>query len=316
VILCVNPNPAIDKTVVVPGFRLNAIHRSASVLALPGGKGCNVARALVTLGESAMVTGWVGGHAGRFIEEGLAAEGIGAAFVHTEAESRTCLSILDSESGGVTEIYERGESITESQVAELLARYRVLLGQVTGVTLSGTLPPGCPPDLYRTLIEVAREQGLPAYLDSSGEALREGLLGRPALVKPNAAEFAEVTGAPSTGPGDMIRAMQEIAARYETTVVVSRGAAGALANDGRTAWEVRAPRVEARSAVGSGDCLLAGLAFGLSRGLPLPDAVRCGVAAGSANTLQTGAGRFVRTDFERLLAETVVTIIHERDAAP
>lgn len=315
-ILCVNPNPAIDKTVVVPRFRLDAIHRPASVLALPGGKGCNVARALVTLGESAMVTGWVGGHAGRFIEEGLAAEGIGAAFVHTEAESRTCLSILDSESGGVTEIYERGASITESQVAELLARYRVLLGQVTGVTLSGTLPPGCPPDLYRTLIEVAREQGLPAYLDSSGEALREGLLGRPALVKPNAAEFAEVTGAPSTGPGDMIRAMQEIAARYETTVVVSRGAAGALATDGRTAWEVRAPRVEARSAVGSGDCLLAGLAFGLSRGLPLPDAVRCGVAAGSANTLQTGAGRFVRTDFERLLAETVVTIIHERDAAP
>jgi len=114
----------------------------------------------------------------------------------------------------------------------------------------------------------------------------------------------------------MIRAMQEIAARYETTVVVSRGAAGALATDGRAAWEVRAPRVEARSAVGSGDCLLAGLAFGLSRGLPLPDAVRCGVAAGSANTLQTGAGRFVRTDFERLLAETVVTIIHERDAAP
>ncbi len=98
-ILCVNPNPAIDKTVVVPGFRLNTIHRPANVLALPGGKGCNVARALVTLGEPAMVTGWVGGHAGRFIEEGLAAEGIGAAFVHTVAESRTCLSILDSESG-------------------------------------------------------------------------------------------------------------------------------------------------------------------------------------------------------------------------
>ncbi len=315
-ILCVNPNPAIDKTVVVSGFQLNAIHRPASVLALPGGKGCNVARALVTLGESAMVTGWVGGHAGRFIEEGLAAEGIGAAFVHTEAESRTCLSIVDNESRGVTEIYERGEPVAESEVAELLAQYCALLGQVTGVTLSGTLPPGCPPDLYRTLIEIAREHGLPAYLDSSGEALREGLLGRPALVKPNAAEFADLAGAQSTGPANMIRAMQEIAARYETTVVVSRGAAGALASDGRAAWEVRAPSIDAGSAVGSGDCLLAGLAFGLSRGLPLPEALRRGVAAGSANTLHTGAGRFTRTDFERLLAESVVTIIHERDAAP
>ncbi len=116
----------------------------------------------MTLGESAVVTGWVGGHAGRFIEEGLAAEGIGAAFVHTEAESRTCLSIVDNESRGVTEIYERGEPVAESEVAELLAQYCVLLGQVTGVTLSGTLPPGCPPGLYRTLIELARVHGKPA----------------------------------------------------------------------------------------------------------------------------------------------------------
>jgi len=316
VILCVNPNPAIDKTVVVRGFRLNAIHRPASVLALPGGKGCNVGRALVTLGESAIVTGWVGGHAGRFIEEGLAAEGIGAAFVHTEAESRTCLSIVDSESGGVTEIYERGEPVAESQVAELLAQYRTLLGHVTGVTLSGTLPPGCPPDLYRTLIEIAREQGKPAYLDSSGEALRLGIPGRPALVKPNAAEFADLTGVSLTRSTDIVSAAREVAVRYETAVVVSRGAAGALATDGRAAWEVRAPRVEVRSAVGSGDCLLAGLAFALSRGLPLPEALRYGVAAGSANTLQTGAGRFARTDFERLLSETMIIAVHERDASP
>ncbi len=308
-ILCVNPNPAIDKTVVVSGFRLNAIHRPTSVLALPGGKGCNVARALVTLGEPAMVTGWVGGHAGRFIEEGLLAEGIGAAFVHTAAESRTCLSIVDNESRGVTEIYERGEPVAESQVTELLAQYRVLLRQVTGVTLSGTLPPGCPPDLYRTLIELARVHGKPAYLDSSGEALRLGLEGRPALVKPNAAEFADLAGAQSTGRADIIRVAREIATRYATIVVVSRGAAGALASDGRAAWEVRAPSIDAGSAVGSGDCLLAGLAFGLSRGLPLPDALRSGVAAGSANTLQTGAGRFARPDFERLLAETVVAAI-------
>jgi 6-phosphofructokinase 2 len=97
--------------------------------------------------------------------------------------------------------------------------------------------------------------------------------------------------------------------RYETTVVISMGAGGALAADGRAAWEVRAPSIDAGSAVGSGDCLLAGLVFGLSRGLPLADALRYGVVAGSANTLQAGAGRFARADFERLLHETAVTAI-------
>ena len=63
-ILCVNPNVAIDKTVVVRSFRLNEIHRPEQVMALPGGKGCNVARALKCLGESPVVAGWVGGVVG------------------------------------------------------------------------------------------------------------------------------------------------------------------------------------------------------------------------------------------------------------
>src|SRR5512138_2802784 len=98
-ILCVNPNAAIDKTIVVNPFRLNEIHRPQRVIAIPGGKGVNVARGLKRLGGSPTVTGWVGGFAGQFIEAGLRAEGIPADFVHTDFESRTCLSIVDEQNG-------------------------------------------------------------------------------------------------------------------------------------------------------------------------------------------------------------------------
>lgn len=301
-ILCVNANAAVDKTVVVPRFRLNAIHRPEQVLALPGGKGCNVARGLLTLGESPVVMGWAGGYAGGFIAAGLAAEGIGAAFVPTPGESRTCLSILDPASGAVTEIYERGEPIPPAQVEELLDLYRATIGRYAAVALSGTLPPGVPTDFYRTLIEIAREHGVRAFLDTSGEPLRQGVLGRPDLVKPNAEEFADLMGQdPPTG-ADRVRAVQDATARYGTTIVLSLGAAGVLAADGNATWEVRAPQVAARSAVGSGDCLLAGIIYGLVHDLPRPDALRYGVAAAAANTLQPGAGRFARADFDRLLA--------------
>src|SRR5829696_4454717 len=103
-ILCVNANAAIDKTVVVSGFGFNEIHRPQSVLALPGGKGANVAKALKVLGEQPLVTGWVGGFNGAFIEAGFQREGIRTGFVHVDAESRTCLSILDPENGTLTEI--------------------------------------------------------------------------------------------------------------------------------------------------------------------------------------------------------------------
>ena len=46
--------------------------------------------------------------------------------------------------------------------------------------------------------------------------------------------------------------------------------------------------------------MLAGLAYGCLHGLSFKDAVVCGVAAGTANTLKIGAGQFNVEDFERL----------------
>jgi fructose-1-phosphate kinase PfkB-like protein len=63
-----------------------------------------------------------------------------------------------------------------------------------------------------------------------------------------------------------------------------------------------APQVAAVSPVGSGDSTFAGIAAGLARGQSLSEATRLGVAAGAANTLRVGAGRFDREQVERLLS--------------
>ena len=85
-ILCLNLNAAIDKTITLNDFQLGMIHRPISVKSLPGGKGCNVARALKLFGEQPVVTGWVGGTAGQFIETELFNEGIPTDFVYTNFE--------------------------------------------------------------------------------------------------------------------------------------------------------------------------------------------------------------------------------------
>jgi len=305
-ILCVNPNAAIDKTVVVPGFRLNEIQRPERVLAIPGGKGCNVARALKRLGESPVVTGWVGGFAGQFIEAGLRAEGIGTAFVQTPFESRTCLSILDPDGPTLTELYEKGDGVPAEQVEAFVQGFGESVGRFAAVTLSGSLPPGPPPDLYARLAVLARAAGVPVMLDSGGEALRLGVEASPFLVKPNEREFAGLIGHEVGGRSALAQAAREIAARHRTRVVVSLGADGALAADGQGAWHVRPPRVRIVSAVGSGDSMLAGIAWALVRGLALPEAVRHGVASGTANTLAVGAGVFTKADFDTVLAAVEV----------
>jgi 1-phosphofructokinase family hexose kinase len=309
VILCVTANAAVDRTLVVPEVRLNEIHRPETVLALPGGKGCNVARALRRLGEAALVTGWVGGFNGKFIEAELQRESIETAFVQTGVESRICTAVVDRSNRTPTEFNERGESIPPEKLDELIEQVRTLLPGSAAVALSGSLPAGVPSDFYSRLIMLAHEAGVPALLDASGDALKQGVTAKPMLIKPNRAEFTDLVGRECGDIAEYAAAATQIARQYETRVILSLGADGALAADGRSVVHALSQPVDVISAVGSGDCLLGGLAAGLTRGLSLVEALRSGVAAGTANTLRLGAGLFEVSDYVRLHAGVTVAPI-------
>lgn len=310
-ILCVNPNAAVDKTLVVERFHLNAIHRPVLELALPGGKGCNVARAAKTLGQQPVVTGWVGGYHGQFVEQGLQDEAILTAFIHTRVETRDCTSILDTDTGSMTEIYERGRPVTAEELAAFYDTFQSWLPRVSMVAFSGSLPPGVPDDFYARLIDLARAAGVTTLLDSSGEPLRQGLeTGCPDLVKCNRAELAGITGQPLDHLADLRQVMRDLSSRLGTKLVITLGGAGAIAVDSTQMWLAQPPHIQAVSAVGSGDAFLAGLACGLLERRDFAGALRLAVAAGSANALQIGAGRLLLADVERLLPQ--VSVIEER----
>ncbi len=302
-ILCLNLNAAIDKTVVVSSFEINQIHRPESVIALAGGKGCNVARALKTLGETPVVSGWVGGFAGQFIERELHEEGIQTAFIHTDFESRTCTSILDRENQTMTEIYEKGEAVPAEEVEQLREHIRTTIGKYKAVTLSGSLPPGVPSDFYAGVVEIAKAASVLTFLDTSGDALRLGLEAEPFFVKPNETEAKSLLNVTVSDSLDFAQAAVEISTRYKTNVVLSMGADGAVAAKGHDVFIAKSPGVEAKSAVGSGDCMLAGLTYGFLHGFSFEETIAQGVAAGTANTLTIGAGQFKLEDFERSCAQ-------------
>src|ERR1043165_6107662 len=193
-ILCLNLNAAIDKTIVVPSFEINKIHRPTSVILQAGGKGCNTARGLKTLGETPVVFGWVGGFAGQFIESELQREGIQTDFIYTDFESRTCTSVLDSSKGTMTEIYELGEAVPLEKIKELREHFQQIVRTYQAVTFSGSLPPGVPSGFYADLIRIAREANVRTFLDTSGESLQNGIEAGPFFVKPNETEARAFLG--------------------------------------------------------------------------------------------------------------------------
>ena len=126
-------------------------------------------------------------------------------------------------------------------------------------------------------------------------------------MKPNEREFTDLAGRRLSSLNDSVRAAREFSERFQTMVVVSLGAEGALAANRHAVWHVRPPQLAIRSAVGSGDSAVAGITYGLVHGFALEEAIKYGVAAGTANALTVGAGVFTADDFRRALSGITIT---------
>jgi tagatose 6-phosphate kinase len=295
-------NTAIDRLLTVRELRPAAVNRARSVRALPGGKGLHVALTVAALGEPVTLVGLSDGRHGAWFEDFLAARGVRFLGEQVADEVRTCLAIRD-ERGAMTEFLEPGPELDHNAELRLRSRFLEAATGAQLAALSGSLPRGLPASTYADLIDALAASGVPSFLDASGEALRLGCAAKPALVKPNLDEAAELVGAPIEDADQALAAVRSLAGRGLRRIVLSLGEAGAIVSwDGRVA-RVRAPRVEARNAVGSGDCLLGGLAVGVARGLSPDDTLRLGVACGAANALGEDTGVIARADVERLLVE-------------
>jgi tagatose 6-phosphate kinase len=199
-IVTVTLNPALDLTYAVDALVPYGTHRVATVAERPGGKGLNVARILHALGEPVLATGLLGGTTGARVDSLLQAEGVRSGFVPIGGETRRTVAVVDG--SDATGFWEPGPTVTPAEWALFVDEFRELLGPATVVTLSGSLPPGVPLDGYASLIGYAKQAGVPALLDTSGPALRHGLLAGPALAKPNAEELAELLAGTALATGN------------------------------------------------------------------------------------------------------------------
>ncbi|GGM03424.1 sugar kinase [Streptomyces fumigatiscleroticus] len=302
-ILTVTLNTALDITYRVPALRPHASHRVTEVAERPGGKGLNVARVLAALGHGVTVTGFAGGATGRVVQERLAATpGVADALVPVGGATRRTIAVVDEATGETTQLNEAGPVIAPAEWAAFQEVYEDLLGSASAVALCGSLPPGVPVGAYAGLVRTARAAGVPVLLDTSGEPLRRAVAARPDLVKPNAGELAELTGA-----HEPLRATQDARRRGARAVVASLGTEGLLAVTPEGRWRAAPPARVHGNPVGAGDSVVAGLLSGLVERLPWPDRLARAVALSAATVLSPVAGEFDRAAYEKLLGRVTVT---------
>jgi 1-phosphofructokinase/tagatose 6-phosphate kinase len=302
-IVTVTLNAALDRTLTVPNFQLGQRHRASQGLTLAGGKGINVARALKRLDVPVVATGLAGGRTGTRIVEELTSEAILNDFVRIADESRTSTAVVDPTAATYTEINEWGPQVTPEELAILLDKISYLARGADMVVFAGTLPRAVDESFYAEAIRDLSRRNVRAVLDSEGSPLRLGVEAEPFLVTPNQREAEGLVGQELNDDEEYLMAVERIAEMGARNVLITEESRSfGLFREDRKRLLLRAlaPRVEPVSAVGSGDVLLAAFIASRLAGKALDESLRTAVAAGTASTLEVGAGRFEPREASRL----------------
>lgn len=304
-ILCVTPNPAIDRTLYVDALHVGEVHRAEKVLTAAGGKGLNVARTIHALGDSPLCMGLLGGHTGNLLAELTEREGLSARWTRIKNETRTCV-ILVEHGRDATVVNERGAQVSADECRTFLRDVWTQAEHAQLVCVSGSLPPGFSLDDFSALLGGLIAQKKSVWVDTSGAALKTALDVRGVNIKVNAQELGEALGLEISNTKQAANAGRQLLERGISSVAATLGRDGAILVADTGVWSARPPAIEVVNSVGSGDAFLGGLAFALEAGNRLDIALRYGVAAGAANALRFGGGMVNRQEFSRLLDRVII----------
>jgi 1-phosphofructokinase len=310
VILTVTLNAAVDRTLVVPSLTLGHRHRAPEGIALAGGKGINVARALRVLNVPVLATGLVGGRNADAIRDGLAQAAIPFDLVEISSPSRTSTALVDPTTGTQTEINEHGPAVSPEEAHEFSKRLWFLMEYATAVVFAGSLPGNVNENYLANLVRKAREEGLYTVVDGPPTVLKAALKANPSLVSPNQHEAESAVGFDFIEEGDYlwgVRRLIELGAE-RACVTSPEGHSYLTTEDG--VISARAPKVETLSTIGSGDSYLAGLLAGLlHRKFSLVEAVHLAAGCAAANAEALGAGVFEARRAEELSEAVQVEVL-------
>ena len=130
-ILTVTMNPSIDTRYQLDKLVIDDVNR-VTPEKTAGGKGLNVSRVLLQLGDDVLATGLLGGHMGAYMAELMDADGVKNDFVPIAGETRICLNILHE--GNQTELLESGPQIAPAELEAFTAKFAELAAKADVVT--------------------------------------------------------------------------------------------------------------------------------------------------------------------------------------
>ena len=288
-ILTVTLNPALDLTVRLAQLQPGEVNRSPLMLTHAAGKGLNVAQVLADLGHTLTVSGFLGEDNAQAFDALFKRRGFVDAFIRVPGETRSNIKLAEDD-GRVTDLNGPGPQVGAQAQQTLLDTLERIAPGHDAVVVAGSLPRGVSPQWLHDLLLRLKGMGLKVILDTSGEALKQGLAAGPWLIKPNSEELSDALGSDISSLAAQIAAASRLQAQGVEHVVISHGAEGVNWFSRGPALQALPPKVSVASTVGAGDSLLAGMLHGLLSADTPEQTLRTATAIAAMAVTQIGFG--------------------------
>ena len=306
-IATVTLNPAIDQTVSVDNFQAGTVNRTLTSRLDAGGKGVNVASFLADYGLEVAATGFLGKENAELFERHFARKKIEDCFIRVPGETRVNIKIMDERNQETTDLNMPGKAPDQNNINRLSEQVEALAESCEWIVLSGNLPPGLPSNFYADLIQSIKRKNNQIILDTSGDALVEGLRAGPCMIKPNIDELSHLMGRELSELADIHAAARSLLNVDVQVVVISMGGDGALFIKENDSLLAVPPSVTLKSTVGAGDAMVAGLVAGFVKNLSLADCARLATAFSLSAITRVGRDLPPREEIESYQKQIVIT---------
>lgn len=281
-------NPAIDYYMSMENFQLGSLNSLEEGYTLPGGKGINVSKVLKNFSVESKALGFVGGFTGDYIKKHLNEYEIESDFIELQENTRINIKLKTKDSE--TEIAGKSPTISKENVEELLKKFEEIKKDDV-VILSGSVPNSISKSIYADIIKFLPKD-CKVILDTRGLPFVEGLKEGVFLTKPNNHELEEFFNRKLNNIEEIIQAGKDLQALGSKNVLISLGKDGSILITEKEVYIGNAPQGKLISSVGAGDSMVAGVVYGIAKGMTLEDSYKYGIASGSSTAFSEGLTTF------------------------
>lgn len=295
-------SPCIDKSTVVDRFVPEKKLKCSYPVFEAGGGGINVSRALKNFQTNSLCIYISGGYSGKVLNNLVYHEQLKAITIPSKIFTRENFIVFEQQTHLQFRFGMPVNKVSETEWNAVITQLKKTKPDY--IVLSGSISPDISKAFFIELAKIVKTNQSKFIVDTAGKPLQTILETGAYLIKPNQNEFSGLFGKKTLNANEIVKRAKKIINQSKIeNILVSMGKDGAVLVNKENSVQFIPPKLKIKSTVGAGDSMVAGIVLELSKGKTILEAVKFGVACGSATTINSGMQLGTLEDAKKIISK-------------